>query len=180
LVANDPILPRLRALPLDYVDPQTIEKVFAVSRSEAYRILRNLDTLGLTGLLLVRRDALIQWIEAFVQSAEAQCEIRRVERIDQLLETIRRNAAGIRVPAADVRSRLLRDLPGGIELQPGELRVSFSEPRISLLSFLKVFPGHGQWLAKLRGGRGRSAVEVGVRYLGFALQAPFGLQEQLG
>ena len=30
------------------------------------------------------------------------------------------------------------------ELQPGELRVSFSEPRISLLSFLKVFPGHGQ------------------------------------
>lgn len=128
MVANDPILPRLRALPLDYVDPQTIEKVFAVSRSEAYRILRNLDTLGLTGLLLVRRDALIQWIEAFVQSAEAQCEIRRVERIDEMLKTIRRNAAGsrIRVPAAaDVRSRLLRDLPGGIELHPGELRVSF-------------------------------------------------------
>lgn len=146
MVANDPILPRLRALPLDYVDPQTIEKVFAVSRPEAYRILRNLDTLELTGRLLVRRDALIQWIEAFVQSDEARCEFRRVERIDQLLETIRRNAAGsrVRVPAADVRSRLLRDLPGGIELQPGELRVSFSEPRISLLSFLKVFPGHGQ------------------------------------
>ena len=127
MVANDPILPRLRALPLDYVDRQTIEKVFAVSRSEAYRILRNLDTLELSGRLLVRRDALIQWIEAFVHSDEAQCEIRRVERIDQLLVTIRRNAAGsrVRVPAADVRSRRLRDLPGGIELQPGELRVSF-------------------------------------------------------
>ena len=125
---NEFILPQLNDLKVDYVDRQTIQLIFGVSRSEAHRILRNPDTLELSGRLLVRKDTLIQWIHAFFQSDAAQCEIRRVERIDEMLKTIRRNAAGsrIRVPAAaDVRSRLLRDLPGGIELHPGELRGSF-------------------------------------------------------
>ncbi len=63
---NDQILPELQAVPLNYLDRQSLQRVFAVSRSEASRILRQVDTLELSGRLLVGRETLIQWIRTFI------------------------------------------------------------------------------------------------------------------
>jgi hypothetical protein len=74
----------------------------------------------------IERQALIGRLENIVAGERFQWEITRRERLVEDLERSRRQLAArrVRIPAASLPQRL-PDLPTGIDLRPGELRISF-------------------------------------------------------
>jgi hypothetical protein len=86
---------------------------------------------GLPGLqagnaFAVERLALLARFENTATGARFQWEISRRARLADDLERTRRQLAGrrVRIPAASPPRRL-PDLPAGIDLTPGELRITF-------------------------------------------------------
>lgn len=77
---------------------------------------------------LIDRLQLIEQLEGIDRGEEVTIERGRRARLAEELERTRRLAPGrkVRIAAApDVRDRVLKDLPAGIHLQPGELRIEF-------------------------------------------------------
>lgn len=77
----------------------------------------------------VERMALLARLKETSAGGAFQWEVNRRARVVEDLDRTRRHLAARRVviPAAlDVREREVSGLPAGIELNPGELRVSFN------------------------------------------------------
>jgi len=133
----------LRACPDEWIDRRSIEELFGCSKTVAWRILRQAGVEpGPGGALLCRREDLITRLERITESGGAvEREIARRERLDAFLHRIRPAVIAnmtkvVRDAEAEalLRSRF-KQLPAGIDLSPGELRISFGDMNDFLQKF---------------------------------------------
>jgi hypothetical protein len=92
-------LEELRQFPASVVDRAILEKVLRIERRTAIRLMNRFGGFQTGKTFLIDRVRLIEQLE----------QLRKV-RVDV---------------APDVRDRRMKDLPAGIHLKPGELRIEF-------------------------------------------------------
>ncbi len=122
------ILGLLGALPSPVVDRAVIEELFRVGRRRAILLLHQFGGFQSGQTFFVDRLALIRQLEAIRNGGAFQAERERRNRLAADLERTRQLAPGRKVKIAaaeDVRDRRLADLPTGIHLKPGELKIEF-------------------------------------------------------
>jgi hypothetical protein len=122
------ILEDLRALEISHLDRLAIQKLFRVRERRARQIMGGLPALRVGNAIAVERQALIARLESTATGDRFQWETARRARLVEDLDRTRRQLAArrVRIPAAaDVRDRSVRQLGGGIDLRPGELRIEF-------------------------------------------------------
>jgi hypothetical protein len=122
------ILEELRELEISHLDRLAVQKLFRVRERRARQIMAGLPPLQVGNAVAVERQALIVRLESTAAGDRFQWEMRRRIRLVEDLDRTRRDLAArrVRIPAAaDVRDRSVRELAGGIELRPGELRIQF-------------------------------------------------------
>jgi hypothetical protein len=110
------------------VDRAIVEKLFRLKRRRAISLLKSLGGFESGNAFLVERLSLVAQLEAMREGAGFQEEYQRRVRFTEALERTRKLEPGkkIQIAAApDVRDRRLADLPAGIHLKPGELRIEF-------------------------------------------------------
>ena len=135
-------LSALRACPNDWIDRRLIEESFGCSKTVAWRILRQAGVeAGPGGALACRREELIDRLERIRASGTVEREIARSQRVDQFLKRIRPAVIAnltqvVRDGEAEalLRSRFAQ-LPAGVELVPGELRITFRDMQEFLQKF---------------------------------------------
>lgn len=118
----------IRALPCPVVDRAVIEKTFHLGRRRAIQLLHAFGGFQTGKTFLIGRETLLGQLEAIRDGAAFQEEHLRRVRFTEQLDRARQLAPGkkIQIAAApDVRDRRLADLPAGIHLKPGELRIEF-------------------------------------------------------
>src|SRR5215210_5252610 len=104
----DEILGGLRGLGTDYLDRQTVERIFGVRERRARQLMAGLPCLQVGNAVAVSRSALIERLEATAAGDRFQWEIKRRVRVVESLDTLRKHAAARRVqfPAPpDARDR---------------------------------------------------------------------------
>lgn len=124
----DEILAELRHLDQPYLDRLAVERLFRIGARRARQLMAPVASIQIGNAAAVSRPALLAHLERLAQSDRLHWELRRRARVVEELDRTRRHLAArqVRLPAAPSRSsRLLQDLPSGIELQPGTLRVTF-------------------------------------------------------
>lgn len=122
------IVADLKRLSAPVVDRAVFESVFRVGRRRAIQLMHHFGGYQVGRTFIVDRSALVAELEAKCASEAFEYERRRKERLTDELERTRRSLPGRQVQitvASDVRSRLIADLPPGITLHPGELRIEF-------------------------------------------------------
>jgi hypothetical protein len=105
-----------------------MEELFGVGRRRAISLLHSFEGFQAGKTFLVDRLRLIARLEKIRDGEEFREEHQRRVRFSEDLERTRKLAPGktIQIAAADdVRDRRLADLPAGIHLRPGELRIEF-------------------------------------------------------
>src|SRR5579872_3079872 len=123
------ILEQLRALSTPLLDRTAVEKLFGVRRRRAHALMGRFGGFQTGRTFLVDRLELIAALEALQRGDDFDREQRRKQRLSAELETLHRQLPGRRVSidvAPEVRDHVIADLPSGIHLRPGELRVEFS------------------------------------------------------
>jgi len=132
------ILAELAALDVPVVDRAVCERLFGVRRRRAIDVIRGFGGYQAGRTFLIDRARLMARLEQVRDSPEFKLEWQRKERLAERLEAMRRLQAGARIAIpvpVEVLSQRLPDLPPGIGLAPGELRVQF-ETAEELLSKL--------------------------------------------
>ena len=112
-----------------FLDRAVIERLFDVRRRRAIQLMSALGGGYLVGkTFLIDRLKLIGELEAIASGEEFIFETRRKERLVDELDRSRKLIAGRKVVIAtadDTHDRMVKDLPAGIQLRPGELRIEF-------------------------------------------------------
>jgi hypothetical protein len=106
-----------------------MEELFQVGRRRAIHLLHAFGGFQTGKTFLVDRLALIAQLERIRDGAAFQEERQRRVRFGEELDRVRKLAPGKNIEIAtapNVRDRRLADLPGGIQLKPGELRIAFA------------------------------------------------------
>lgn len=122
------ILGLLTSLPSPVVDRSVVEELFAVGRRRAVLLMHEFGGFQSGQTFFVDRLALIRQLEGIRDGGAFRAERERRNRLAEDLERTRQLAPGrnVKIAAAeDVRDRRLADLPAGIHLKPGELRIEF-------------------------------------------------------
>jgi hypothetical protein len=121
-----------RQLQADWIDRRTLEEVFGVSKTVAWRILRSCGAIAGPGNTLVcSRPELIRALERLQQTGDYDREMRRRSRLEQnlaqLLEAARSRHIRVVPPARsiDLASTGFRKLPPGVALSPTRLTIDF-------------------------------------------------------
>ena len=129
----DDALTALRMLGTEWVDRRMVEEVLGVSKTVAWRILRQCGASDGPGNTLVcQRSALMTALERWQTTQEYVSEIRRRNRLDDYLLRLAQMAHDKQVRVvADTRavemvSSRLKTLPPGVDLIPGRLTIEFS------------------------------------------------------
>lgn len=146
-------LPALASLPQEWIDRRTLEELLGVGKWTAWRILRQCGAEeGPGGTLVCRREILVERLRAALEDGRFAPELARRERVERYLDGMlqyasRRHKEIARHTAAEalVSSRF-GNLPEGVDLQPGELRVRFRGSADFLEKFgAVVFALHNDW-----------------------------------
>jgi hypothetical protein len=123
------ILEELCAMSIPFLDRTAIERLFGVRRRRAIQLMSSLGGGYLVGkTFLVGRVQLIADLETISRGDEFSFERRRRDRLVHDLEQTRKELHGRRIKIQtlpDTRDRIVADLPAGIHLRPGELRIEF-------------------------------------------------------
>jgi hypothetical protein len=132
------ILAELSALDVPVVDRAVCERLFHLRRRRAIDLIRGFGGYQAGRTFLLDRPKLVAQLEKIRDSPDFKMEWQRKERLAEHLDAIRRYAAGARVviaAAPDTLRQRLPDLPPGVGLSPGELRIQFqsSEELLSKL-----------------------------------------------
>jgi len=121
----------LGAMTADWIGRRTLEEVLGVSKWTAWRILKRCGAQdGPGGSLVCRREDLIEQLGALEQGFAP--EIARRSRVEQYLDGIAQYATRKHLQIArdqsalDLVSSRFSNLPPGVDLKPGELRIQFS------------------------------------------------------
>ena len=124
----DEILEILRCMKSSHLDRQAVEKLFRVRERRARQMMAGLPALQVGNAVAIERQALIARLESASTGACFQWEIARRSRLTEDLERTRRqlSARRVRIPVAGgTHQRRVENLPDGIALSPGELRIDF-------------------------------------------------------
>jgi hypothetical protein len=120
------ILEELRALEVSHLDRRAVEKLFGVRQRRARQLMASLPGLQAGNAFAVERLALLARLDTISSGDRFHQEISRRARVSEELDRTRRHLAARRITlAASPAPRCLRDLPEGIDLRPGELRITF-------------------------------------------------------
>jgi len=123
-------LEALEELTTPVIDRAMLERLLRVHRRVAIRLLHRFGGYQAGKTFLISRPDLIRWLKRVAGSNEYLFETARRERLSAELDRSRRLSFARRVridPPSNMRERLLKDLPVGIHLKPGELRIEFSD-----------------------------------------------------
>lgn len=121
------IAEELAALKVPVVDRACFERVFGVRRRRAVQLMHRFGGFQAGRTFLIDRQALLESLRRMADG-DYEWELARRTRLVTELEKLRKLAPGRRVQvsvpatAADIS---LADLPSGIHLSPGELRIEF-------------------------------------------------------
>jgi AraC-like DNA-binding protein len=122
----------LAASPDTLLDRAAIEQVFHVSRRHASRLLQQFGPSTVGGAMVIGSRELLGKLKQVRKNEAVTFELERRQRLEQKLSEARREIRARRVviaPAATLEAPpTLRELPGEIQLSPGELRVRFTSP----------------------------------------------------
>ena len=136
------ILQVLRASPRSFVDRATVENLLGVGRRRAQQILAPCvsDRIGANGL--ADRQQLMTRLEQLARGEELTFEVQRRQRFARSFqqlrqERIRQPQLLVEAPAQIVNTQF-RDLPPGVHLEPGTLRVDFHTPQEALEKLLAL------------------------------------------
>ena len=120
------ILEALEKTDYPFVDRAGIESAFQLGPRQAARLAKKLGSHMAGGALVVPRQRIREYLIAAKRGREYRFEVRRVERVRDLLQLARRD-----VEARQVRFKVnpalqaVPDLPTGVRLGPGELHLAF-------------------------------------------------------
>lgn len=122
-----------RALPSEWIDRRTLQEILGVSKTVAWRILRQCGGKeGPGNTLVCVRDELIQALERLQQTGRYTYEIRRRDRVEAHLAELLTLACSrhIQVAPDDRGVELLNTrfahLPPGVDLSPTRLTIDFA------------------------------------------------------
>ena len=121
-------LEELRQFPAPVIDRAILERVLRIHRRVAIRLMHRFGGFQSGKTFLIDRLQLIEQLERVSRGEEVSFERDRRTRLVGQLTEARRLASGRHVQidtANDVRDRVLADLPAGIHLKAGELRIEF-------------------------------------------------------
>jgi hypothetical protein len=125
------IITELERLKVPVIDRTIFESVFRVRRRRAIQLMHAFGGYQVGKTFIVERAAILGELAARRESEAFDRERRRKMRLAEELERVRRLVPGRKVRIAadpDVHERVIGDLPGGIHLRPGELRIEFFGP----------------------------------------------------
>jgi hypothetical protein len=132
----------LNALSTDWVDRRNVEEALGVSKTVAWRIMRQHGAgPGPGNTVVCRRAALIQALESFADSGAVRQEVKRRARVEERLDQLARHAVSTRVEvardeaAAVLLSSRLAGLPEGVDMARGALSIRFGD----MQDFLRKF-----------------------------------------
>ena len=123
-------LEALEELTTPVVDRATLERLLRIHRRAAIRLMNRFGGYQAGKTFLISRPALIRQLKRVAVSNAYLIETARRERLSAELDRTRRLsfARNVRIDAVpDKGERLLKDLPPGIHLKPGELHIEFSD-----------------------------------------------------
>ena len=123
-------LETLGKLTTSVIDRAMLERLLLIHRRVAIRLMHRFGGYQAGKTFLISRPSLIRQLKRVAASDSYLIETARRERLSAELDRTRRLsfARNVRIEAAsDMHERLLRDLPVGIHLKPGELRIEFSD-----------------------------------------------------
>ena len=138
----DTIIHELRALPRSFVDRATIEFLLGIGRRRAQQIMAPciVDRVGSNGL--ADRDQLIERLQRLADGDEAQYERQRRQRVVKAIAEMRRAVLEhprVLVEAPDaVVNQAIAELPSGVHLTPGQIRIEFRQPSEALEKLLAL------------------------------------------
>jgi len=122
-------LEALEQLTTPVIDRATLERVLRIHRRVAIRLMHRFGGYQAGKMFLISRPILIRQLKRVAAGKAYLIETARRERLGSELDIARRLsfARNVRIDGAPDRcERLLKDLPLGIHLKPGELRIEFS------------------------------------------------------
>lgn len=123
------IVNMLEAFDVPVVDRSVVERLFGLRRRRAIELLRRFGGYQAGRTFLVDRHALIDHLRRIAEGEEFQREQGRKERLEHVLDELRRHraAARVKIPVSSTAfSMKLTGLSPGVTLQPGHLHVEFS------------------------------------------------------
>ena len=120
------ILDELRTFEASHLDRLAVQELFRVRERRARQIMAGLPGLQVGNAFAVERQALIARLESTAAGEKFQWETARRARLTEELERTRKQLAArrVRIPAVALEPAL-HQLPGGVDLQPRELRIQF-------------------------------------------------------
>lgn len=119
----------VNALAVPVLDRAIFERVFRVRRRRAIQLMQYFGGWQTGQAFLVDRSELLRQLEPLEASADYVLERQRRERLFQVLENLRRQRRGSRVTLPvqpERRDEETVDLPAGVELKRGSLKVQFA------------------------------------------------------
>lgn len=135
------ILAELRQLDVPVLDRLAFERLFQVRRRRALDLMQGFGGYRAGNTILIDRLALIRQLELILDSPDMAMERRRKRRFVEKLDALRRHqqALQVKIPVEPPAwRRRFPDLPQGVELEPGRLRVEFSRTEELLQRLFEV------------------------------------------
>jgi len=124
------ILATLRRIDSEWLDRQSVEKLFGVRPRRAQQLMKRLAAVELVGKnAVVRRADLLANLEALAQGSTVTGWREARQRTAEEIARAQADSAARRMPvetAPDRLKRRLSQLPPTIRLSPGRLEVTFS------------------------------------------------------
>jgi hypothetical protein len=123
------IVSLLETFAVPVVDRAIVERLFGLRRRQAIELLHRFGGYQAGRTFLVDRHLLIEHLRRLADGEEFQREILRKERLDQVVDRLRRfkTAGRMKIPVrADTFNRKLADLAPGVALEAGHLHIAFS------------------------------------------------------
>lgn len=131
----------LGRFPGPVIDRATLERLLRLHRRAAIRLMHRFGGFQAGRTFLIDRQRLIDELKQLANGEAFAFERNRRTRLADELERTRRLAPARKVRIAvapDVRDRVLKDLPVGIHLRPGELRIEFDGAEDLLRSLFEL------------------------------------------
>jgi hypothetical protein len=122
------IISELEQLDVPIVDRAIFERVFEVRRRRAIQLMHHFGGHQVGRTFIIDRKRLVDQLRGWNGSENFEYEHSRRLRVVDELDRLRKLAPGrkvrIQVPP-EARDNRVADLPAGIHLKPGELRIEF-------------------------------------------------------
>jgi hypothetical protein len=136
----DEIVAELRTGPYPWVDRARIEELLGVGPRRAQQILAPCVSRHIGASGLADREAVIARLGRLAAGEAVHYERQRRDRLAAQLEAIRRERRETVMVAAPARvvNQEFADLPRGVSIEPGEIRIRFGSPTDALQKLLAL------------------------------------------